>query len=484
MAIRGTTEKYKLTPEHEARFPEWRDRWIANAMSTEAMTEADREACRAAVLGLYAAAKLPAPKRIVFVPSPFVLAFAGGFSAAIWHKFKTDFATRDATDAATLAATDVATDVATRDATDVATLAATYAATLDATDVATDVATLDATDVATRDATYAATRDATYAATRDATDVATRDATYAATLDATDVATRDATDVATRDATYAATLDATDVATRDATYAATRDATDVATLDATDANLDNWYVVPGNLRRIAEELGVGYFGLRCAAQAYSMWQGGNQWSGYDSYLSFFQEIAGLALPVYEHYRHWRTLAERSGPRIMHPDFCMISDRPELLMVDDSNRPHGENGPFCRWRDGSSLYSWHGTRVPARWIESRETLDPKEVIRSENVEARAAGAAIVGWPKMLSVLDAKVIDDSGSPDIGQLIELKLPGLREPGRFLKAHCPRNGIICEGVPRVSDIDNLSIETALHAQAWRIGDALSEYQHPPART
>jgi len=31
---------------------------------------------------------------------------------------------------------------------------------------------------------------------------------------------------------------------------------------------------------------------------------------------------------------------------------------------------------------------------------------------------------------------------------------------------------------------IDNLPIETALHAQAWRIGDALSEYQHPPRRT
>jgi hypothetical protein len=86
--------------------------------------------------------------------------------------------------------------------------------------------------------------------------------------------------------------------------------------------------------------------------------------------------------------------------------------------------------------------------------------------------------------MLSVLKAKVIDDSGSDDIGQLIELTLPGLKTPGRFLKARCPRNGIICEGVPRVSDIDNLPINTALHAQAWRIGDPLSEYIHPNRRT
>jgi hypothetical protein len=213
-----------------------------------------------------------------------------------------------------------------------------------------------------------------------------------------------------------------------------------------------------------------------------MWQGGNQWSGYDAYLSFFQSVAELPLD-YSAYDHWRALAEHSGPRIMHPDFCMISDRPEALTVDGQNRPHGETGPFCRWRDGTALYSWHGARVPARWIEQRKTLDPNEVIRHANVEMRAAGAAIIGWPRMLDVLQAKVINDSGSPDIGQLIELALPGLREPGRFLKAACPRNGIIVEGVPRIDDFGE-PIETALHAQAWRIGDPLSDYIHPEVRT
>ena len=86
--------------------------------------------------------------------------------------------------------------------------------------------------------------------------------------------------------------------------------------------------------------------------------------------------------------------------------------------------------------------------------------------------------------MLSVLKSKTINDSGSDDIGQLIELTLPGLDEPGRFLKAVCPRNGIIVEGVPRMSDIDGLPIETALAAQAWRVGDPLSEYEHPAIRT
>ena len=169
---------------------------------------------------------------------------------------------------------------------------------------------------------------------------------------------------------------------------------------------------------------------------------------------------------------------------MHEQFCIVSDRPLEYHVDERNRPHCETGPFVRWSDGSGFYAWHGARVPAGWIENRATLDPREVIAAENVEHRAAGAAIIGWPKMLSVLDAKVINDSGSDDIGTLIELTLPGLDEPGRFLKAKCPRNGIIVEGVPRVSDIDNLPIETALAAQAWRIGDPQSDYAHPPRRT
>jgi|GEM_PF-4967980 len=174
----------------------------------------------------------------------------------------------------------------------------------------------------------------------------------------------------------------------------------------------------------------------------------------------------------------------------HRDYAAIhADQPgiaEIVSMAGFTYSAGQvwSGPSHLWRDGWVLYHWHGVKVPAHWIENRETLDPNEVIRAENVEQRAAGAAIIGWPRMLSVLKAKVINDSGNGDIGQLIELTLPGLPEPGRFLKAECPRNGIIVEGVPRISDIDGLPIDTALAAQAWRIGDPQSEYMHPPRRT
>ena len=139
-------------PEHKKMLKPWVDKWIANAMSTVPMTESDRDICRAAVKRLYEEAGLTPPplERIVFVSSPFVLRFAGGFAAEIWRKRGlTDAATRDAA-------------YATRDA--------TYAATRDAAYDATDAATRDAAYDAT-DAAYDATTDATYAAT----DAATRD---------------------------------------------------------------------------------------------------------------------------------------------------------------------------------------------------------------------------------------------------------------------------------------------------------------------
>ena len=108
---------------------------------------------------------------------------------------------------------------------------------------------------------------------------------------------------------------------------------------------------------------------------------------------------------------------------------------------------------------------------------RETIAPTEILKEQNVETRAAGAACIGWPRMLKQLDYKVIDSDPDPSHGELIDLTLPGLSQPGRFLKAECPRNGVICEGVPR-------EIKSVLAAQAWRVGLEPSEFSYPEIRT
>ena len=277
-------KKYELTDEHREQLPVWRDKWIAIALRTEPQSAEDREKMRAAMRGMYEAAKLEPPPREVFAASPISAAIAAGIGAGIWwirdepeaarklfgrlpseaemmsaipvavrhvvshgmRAVRMDpkpeiqrplAATDDATHAATHAATDDATSAATRDGTYAATSDATYAATDDATLAATRdgtyAATYDATSAATDDATSDATYAATSAATRDATSDATSAATREATSDATDAATSAATRDATSDATYAATYAATDAATSAATRDGTDDATDAATSAAT-----------------------------------------------------------------------------------------------------------------------------------------------------------------------------------------------------------------------------------------------------------
>jgi hypothetical protein len=177
------------------------------------------------------------------------------------------------------------------------------------------------------------------------------------------------------------------------------------------------------------------------------------------------------------------LSKSAGWCLPYRNVCFVSERHKICKLENG-RIHSETGPAIRYPDGFEIHAWHGVRLPKEWVENRETIDPAEILKCENVEQRAAGAAMIGWNRMVKVLKRKVIDGDPDSDMGALIELTLPGLREPGRFLQAKCPRNGTIVEGIPRVSDIDNLPIETAIAAQAWRIGDPQSEYTHPPVRT
>ena len=464
-----TQEEKRLLDEHARK-------WVKIIMRTEPI---DPAKIIPAIERLYEVSGRKKP-RVVVVSSPLVANLAGGLSAAILYLRKhgkpTDAATRDATDdatlaatrdatdaatlAATLAATDAATYAATRAATYAATLAATYAATRAATRDATDAATRDATDAATRDATDDATRAATYAAT-DATYAATdatrdaTDATYAATRAATYAATDDATDAATDAATYAATLaatrdatdDATDAATLAATLAATRDATRDAT-DATDAAKPYW------LRRLVQTFtpNAVEFSLGVIKVTWKLRQGGNHWGQYDCYLSACRDVLGLTgLGCWEKYSAWEECAIEGSWRIMHEDFCMVSDFPEFIRIDAQNRPHCETGPSHRWRDGWELFHLDGQRLERDVWEkiTSKSMAFAEIMAIENADIRAL--ALRYNPEAMISSGSKLIDISKRGNALYLIAGQEVNrfLEEPEIwFLKMECPTGRTFIEGV------------------------------------
>ena len=359
-------KKYSLLPEHKARFAEWRDKWIANAMSTREMDEAERAAVRTAIVGMYRAAGLepPPPHRIVFVLSPFVARFVAGFASWIWH---------------------------------------------------------------TRSATYAATRVA-----------------------------------------RAATREATDSATDEATYAATRAATDVA----------SWFRLGGcqsaDMAKLAEALFPGHRKamLECAYKAWRMLNGGNQWSGWVAYLSFFRHVAKLPID-YSKWDHYEKVAEHSGPRYMHAKFCIVSDRPEVLLVDERNRPHCTTGPFCRWRDGSALYAVHGVRVPWTVVEHRNKLTVKQIDKEQNAEVRRVMLELYGEASYLQASGALPIH---SDKFGVLYRKEIPG-DEP--LVMVRVVNSTPEATGGPKVYYLRvPPTIETAHEAVAWTFNVEAKNYK------
>jgi len=208
------------------------------------------------------------------------------------------------------------------------------------------------------------------------------------------------------------------------------------------------------------------------------------WAPYDCYLSAARDVLGLDLPVHEKYSWWEQAAIHGGFRVLHEKFCLVCDFPEVLKVDDENRPHCETGPSHKWRDGWSLYHWHGTKVPAAWIENKDGPSPKTVLAEKNMEVRAAGIEIIGWVKMLDALNAKLIDRDDDSLIGSLYSVTLPGLTGRHLIVKYTCPRNGIMGQPVPPKNHIDGEEITTVMGAKAFLADTTLADYLPPEIRT
>jgi hypothetical protein len=205
-----------------------------------------------------------------------------------------------------------------------------------------------------------------------------------------------------------------------------------------------------------------------------MRQGGNQWSGWSAFISFFRHVAKLPID-YAKWQHWEAASIHAGPRHMHREFCIVSDFPRVLKLDEQSRPHCGDGPFCEWADGFRLYAWHGTRVPASWIEHPEKLDAKTALNWENVEERRAAAEIIGWDRVLRELNPTEIDRNRDPEIGTLLRADLPDA--PGQqFLQVRCGTGRTFVLPVPP-------DVRTALEANAWTYGLRPDEYQ-PEVRT
>jgi len=411
-----------ITEEEKKKMDAISKKWIDIALRTSPTDYKDVED---SITRLYAAADLSKPN-IVLVPSPRVMAWAYGISSAVWYLSKniqneatyraiaeaTDGATYEVTDEATRGATYGATRRAIAEATREATYRATYRATAGVTDEATREATLGATREATRGATLGAIAEATYRATlgaiAGAIDRATNGATAGATLEATAGATRGAIAEATREATNEATRRATAGVTAGATDGATAGVTDGATNEATN---DINKIFDDVARKFVGEKNIS-FARECSKRWWNNYQGGNMWAGFCSYAEAMRDVLGLTdLDCWEKYKAWEDSSKIGGFRVMHEKFCIVSDFPKTLSVDDRNRAHSTTGPSHEWRDGWKLYYLHGVKFEEQeWrniVEKKISI--KDIMKIPDIDKRTAALMVRGVEELFDELKPKKID---------------------------------------------------------------------------
>ncbi|MDE2022028.1 MAG: hypothetical protein KGI71_03955 [Patescibacteria group bacterium] len=177
--------------------------------------------------------------------------------------------------------------------------------------------------------------------------------------------------------------------------------------------------------QLEEKIGISHiFMLYCARNWNFFYQGGNMWSSYDCYLTACRDVLGLSLPEHEKFNAWEACAIEGGFRLMHDEFCMVSDRPEILKIDSENRPHCADGPSHRWRDGWALYHWHGLRIPENreYIIHSPGLITVEAIEAEtNSEIRRVMMEKYGYERYMKECGAEVVDTA--PDNHPLVGLR-------------------------------------------------------------
>lgn len=228
--------------------------------------------------------------------------------------------------------------------------------------------------------------------------------------------------------------------------------------------------------RLACEIAAGKKGLEATKEWTSYYQGGAYFAQYDCYLTAYRDVLGLDLPIYEKYKYWEECAIEGTFRVMHRDFCIVTDFPEVLKYDDQNRAHCENGPSHRWRDGFEVYHWHGVHIPAEWITNKESLTAEMALKWTNIEQRRAACEILGWDKILDELGATIIDEDPDPEVGTLLEIDLPDSGKE-KFLRVLCGTGRTFALPVPP-------EIETALEGQAWSFGIDPKDFVLPEVRT
>jgi len=193
---------------------------------------------------------------------------------------------------------------------------------------------------------------------------------------------------------------------------------------------------------------------------------GNLESSKCSYVSFVRDIIGFKCEEHKNYKHYETCTKLSGPRYMHPKFCIISDFPTELhnyTINGRLVAHNDKGPSHLWADGFAIWTIHGIAVTEKIVMRPETLTINQIDEEKNEEVKRVMIERFTWARYLTETNAKCLD-ARTNDVD--------GTSEALMALKDSSVRLLCACKSTARVYAIGvDKKIKTCQKAQSWMAG-------------
>lgn len=184
-------------------------------------------------------------------------------------------------------------------------------------------------------------------------------------------------------------------------------------------------------------------------------------------------IAPDAFPEFQDdFRIWDELGSNLLGLICIEDVAIVCAKPEMISLDEMGRLHAADGPAMRFADGCEVHAWHGVAVEKRIIENPETITPKEIQETENIEVRRVLIDRYGLPRYLEESGAEAVSED---EAGVLYRIPIAN-DEPlvmVKVINSTAEPDGTFKEYFLRVPPF----VRTAKEAVAWTFGFDEGEY-------
>jgi hypothetical protein len=113
---------------------------------------------------------------------------------------------------------------------------------------------------------------------------------------------------------------------------------------------------------------------------------------------------------------WVDIARSANMWWPFEGICVMSERPSVVHTEPwvgrepgMVRLHCEDGPSIQYRDGWTVHTWHGTRVPADLIEG-EGWSTEQILKETNQEIRRCAIERIGWDQFIDRAELHQVGD--------------------------------------------------------------------------